>query len=78
MGAFDIRFDGHAVLSCEMKTEAMAHDIHSAAKTQELDIWSHSVKVVRAAANAGPPAVSDASMCRLSWTASPLGGRSCC
>jgi len=48
VGAFDIRFDGHAVLSCEMKTEAMAHDIHSAAKTQELDIWSHSVKVGKA------------------------------
>jgi hypothetical protein len=52
VGAFDIRFDGHAVLSCEMGTEEMAHRIHSAAKNQELDIWSHSVKVVRAATTA--------------------------
>merc|ERR1711871_549228 len=43
--AFDVRFDGHAVLSCEMRDAAMAHEIHTAAKTQDLDIWSHSVKV---------------------------------
>jgi len=46
VAAFDIRFDGHAVLSCELKDEAMAHELHREAKNQELDVWSHSTKVV--------------------------------
>jgi len=45
VAAFDIRFDGHAVLSCELKDEAMAHEIHREANNQELDVWSHSTKV---------------------------------
>merc|ERR1711970_715825 len=43
--AFDIRFDGHSVLSCELTDERMAHELHDAAKNQELDIWSHHAKV---------------------------------
>merc|ERR1711959_316758 len=42
--AFDIRFDGHAVLSCEARDETMARELGDLAKQQDLDIWSSSVK----------------------------------
>jgi hypothetical protein len=45
--AFDTRFDGHSVMSCEMKDTAMAHEMNAAANEQGLDVWSHSVKAGR-------------------------------
>jgi len=43
--AFDVRFDGHSVMSCKMKDEEMARELHSAVQEEGLDLWSHSVKV---------------------------------
>jgi hypothetical protein len=45
--AFDVRFDGHSVMSCTLKDEAMAKSLKSAVEDQELDLWSHDIKVVR-------------------------------
>jgi len=46
--AFDTRFDGHSVLSCEMQSDEMARELTGAAMSQDLDIWSHSVKAGKA------------------------------
>jgi hypothetical protein len=45
---FDTRFDGHSVLSCKMDSEDIAKTLTAAAKSQDLDIWSHSVKAGKA------------------------------
>lgn len=44
--AFDVRYDGHSVLNCEATDEDMARELGEAAKDQDLDVWSHSVKAV--------------------------------
>lgn len=44
VAAFDIRFDGHAVLSCTAESDNMARELGDEARAQDLDIWSHSVK----------------------------------
>ena len=46
VAAFDIRFDGHAVLSCTAESDNMARELGDEARAQDLDIWSHSVKAV--------------------------------
>merc|ERR1711939_394573 len=38
---FDVSFDGHAVLSCDVNDEARAQEMQSAAKEQGLDVWTH-------------------------------------
>jgi len=41
--AFDISFDGHSVMSCDITTEQRAEEMVNAARNQNLDVWSHRV-----------------------------------
>jgi len=41
--SYDIRYDGHSVLSCDVDSEDSADAMVAAAAHQELDVWSHRV-----------------------------------
>jgi len=38
---FDVRFDGHAVLSCDVNDAESAQQMQAAAREQSLDVWTH-------------------------------------